>query len=99
MQHLQLIFSKHKLNTLKQCLQRLWMIILAIATCGSILAELDLDKDFKDVEIRDHTCVDVIEKPYHSAKLEPTVELIGPSHNEYLYPQCKACSSHEPGKK
>ena len=38
------------------------MITPAIATCGSILTELGLGKDFKDVEIRDHACDNVIEK-------------------------------------
>ena len=56
------------------------MITLVIVTCGSILAELGLGKDFKDVEIRYHACDDVIEKLYYSAGLEPTVELISPSH-------------------
>ena len=40
-----------------------WMITHA-AACGSTLGELDhvdLDEDFKDVEIRDHACGDVIE--------------------------------------
>ena len=31
-------------------------------TCGSTLTELDLGKDFKGVEIKDHVCGDVIEK-------------------------------------
>ena len=37
----------------------------------STLGELDLGEDFKDVEIRDHACGDVIEKLYRSAGLEP----------------------------
>ena len=74
------------------------MITLAIATCGSILAKLGLDKEFKDVEIRDHTCSDVTQ--YCSAGLKPTVELISPSHLKTRhYPQCGACYSCEPCSK
>ena len=45
------------------------MITPAIATSGSILAELCLGQDFKDVEIRNHACGNLIEKLYYSAGL------------------------------
>ena len=95
-----LIFSNHKLNTASSSIFRdLWMITLVIVTCGSILAELGLGKDFKDVEIRYHACDDVIEKLYYSAGLEPTVELHDqPFTSEDHYPQCEACSNREPIK-
>ena len=44
------------------------------------MGELGLDKDFKDVEIRNHACGDLIQKLCYSAGLEPTVELISPLH-------------------
>ena len=69
-----LVFSKHKLNLRKrQFLQRL--LEEYTYTCGSTLAELDLE-DYKDVEIRDHACGDVIEKLYYSAGFEPNLCLL-----------------------
>ena len=59
------------------------MITLAIATCGSSLAELGLGKDFKGVgiEIRDHACDDVIEKLlFYWTGIKLAVELSSPSH-------------------
>ena len=53
-------FFKHKLNTPKgHYLQRL---LDDYTYSRSTLGELDLGEDFKDVEIRDHACGNVIEK-------------------------------------
>jgi len=68
-------------------------------TCGSVLAELELGDDYKDIEIRDHACGDIIEKLYYSADLEPICVYCGvdqPFTSPEQYPQCDECSTLEP---
>ena len=89
-----LVFLKYKLNTRKrQYLQQLLKDYTY--TCGSTLAELNLGEEFKDVEIRDHACGDVVEKLYYSAELEPICVYCGinqPFTSSDYYPQCDAFS-------
>ena len=96
-----LIFAKRKMDVRKRrFLQRL--LDDYTYTCGSTLAELDLGEDFKDVEIKDHACGDVIEKLYYSAGFEPICVYCGvdqPFTSQDHYPQCETCSSREPVKK
>ena len=93
-----LAFSKYKINLRKrQFLQGL--LEEYTYTCGSTLAELDLGEEYKDVEIRDYACGDLIEKLYYSAGLEPICVYCGvdqPFTSADHYPQCDACSSREP---
>ena len=62
------------------------------------MAELDLGEDFKDVEIKDHACGDVVGKLYYSAGLEPICVYCGvdqPFTSEEHYHQCEGCCSRE----
>ena len=76
--HVPLLISHVQMDSI---FRDFWMITPAIATCGSILAELGLGKDLKSGTT--HVLYgDVIKKlySYYSAGMEPTVELISPSH-------------------
>ena len=56
-------------------------MITHAAAYRSTLGELDLGEDFKDIEIRNHACGDVLLKYCnYSAGLEPFCELVSPSH-------------------
>ena len=64
-------------------------------SCGAKLEDLDLGEEFKNVEIRDHACGDMIEKLFYSAGLEPTCIYCGIEQlftSSEQYPQCEACS-------
>ena len=76
-------------------------MITHTGVCGSTLGELNLGEDFKDVEIRDHTCGNIIEKLYYSAgiNLHLYCGVDQPFKSEDHYPQCEVYSSHEPVKK
>jgi len=95
-----LVFSKHKLTIVQR--QKLQAILEGHSySCGAKLSELELNSEFKDVEIRDHACGDTIEKLYYSAGLEPICVYCGVDHpftSESQYPQCENCS-HLPAVK
>ena len=79
-------------------------MITHTAVRGSTLGELNLGEDFKDVEIRNHTCGDAVEKLYYSARLAGTnlhlyCGIDHPFIFEDHYPQREVCSSHKPVKK
>ena len=71
--------------------------------CGAKLQDLHLEDKFKDVEIRDHACGDVIEKLYYSAGFEPICVYCGCDQPfispQQQYPQCEACLHYPPVKK
>ena len=64
------MYSKYKLPVAeRRQLQQL--LDEHLYSCGAKLQDLHLEDKFKDVEIRDHACGDVIEKLYYSAGFEP----------------------------
>ncbi len=93
-----LIYSKYKLKKdQKVRLQR--VLDDFIYTCGSKLSELLISDDIKDVEVRDHSCGEPIEKLYYSAKLDPICVYCGrdqPFTSEDIYPQCADCVEKTP---
>ena len=93
-----LIYSKYKLKKDQRIrLQR--VLDDFIYTCGSKLIELQLPDEFKDVEVRDHSCGEPIEKLYYSAKLDPICIHCGkeqPFTTEEMYPQCLDCAHETP---
>ena len=65
-----LIFSKYKLKSDERRELQL-LLDNFIYACGSKLADLHLPEKFKNVEIRDQLCHNLIEKLYYTAKYEP----------------------------
>ena len=60
------------------------------------------EHSYKDIEIRDHACGDVIEKLYYSAGFEPICVYCScdqPLTSPQQYPQCEACLHYPPVKK
>ena len=96
-----LIFSKYKLKS--QDIQELQLLLDDYTySCGSQLSELHLPDKFENVEIRRHSCHDIIEKLYYSAKYEPICVYCGTitsfTDNKY-YPQCVDCREKPPVRK
>ena len=88
-----LIFSKYKLKS--QDREELQLLLDEYTyTCGSQLSELHLPTKFENVEIRRHTCFEIIEKLYYSAKYEPICVYCGIvtsfTDNKH-YPKCSSC--------
>ena len=89
-----LVFSKYKLKAAPH--QRLQQVIGDYSyTCGAKLEDLNLGEEFKNVDVKDHSCGDPIEKLYYSAGFDPicvycAVEQTYTSQEHY--PQCEACS-------
>jgi hypothetical protein len=88
-----LLYSKRKVK--KEARLRLQRIIEDHAyTCGAKLSHLDLPDEFKDIEIRTHSCNDPIERLYYSANFQPICVYCGknePFTEPNLYPQCADC--------
>ena len=89
-----LIFAKHKLT--KDQRSELQLILRDnVYTCGSKLQDLELRDEFREVEVRDHACYDVIEKLYYSANYDPICIYCGkdePFSSPSYYPLCNDCS-------
>jgi hypothetical protein len=95
-----LVFSKFKLKSDKRK-QLMSLLDSFLYTCGSQLSDIDLPQEFKDVEIKEHCCNDIIEKLYYSAKYDPICIYCGQEEsftNEDTYPQCTLCI-HRPSIK
>ena len=65
-----LVYSKYKLPVAERC-QLQQLLNEHSYSCGAKLQDLHLEDKFKDVEIRDHACGDLIEKLHYSASFEP----------------------------
>ena len=96
-----LIFSKFKLDQRKK--KHLQKALEQFTyTCGARLSSLDLGEEFKNVEVRVHSCYDPIEKLYYSAGFDPICVYcasVCSFSSEDFYPQCSACSEHPPVSK
>ena len=69
-----LVFSKCKLKAARR--QKLQQIISDYTyTCGAKFKDLNLGEECKDVDIKDPSCGDPIEKLYYSAGFEPMCPL------------------------
>lgn len=87
-----LVFSKYKLKP-EELREIQALLDDYVYTCGSKLVDL-LPEKFCNVEIRDHSCFDVIEKLYYSAKYAPICVYCGveePFTDNNTYPQCSSC--------
>ena len=88
-----LLYSKYMLK--KEARLRLERILEEHSyTCGGKLSDLNLELEFKDVEIRTHSCGDPIEKLYYSANFQPICVYCGqdqPYTQPNVYPQCENC--------
>ena len=88
------VFSKYKVKAAQR--QKLQQVISDYSyTCGAKFEDLNLGKEFKDVNIKDHSCGDPTEKLYYSAGFKPiciycAVEQSYSSQEHY--PQCEACA-------
>ena len=63
-------------------------------SCGAALSELNLPEEYKDVEIRDHECFDLVERLYYTAKYTPICiycSMEQPFTKEKEYPICNNC--------
>ena len=89
-----LLFSKRKVkNDTRLRLQRIIQDL--VYTCGAKLSQLDLPDEFRDIEIRTHSCGDPIERLYYSADYQPICVYCGRDHPFTVadaYPQCEDCS-------
>jgi hypothetical protein len=64
-----IIFSKYKL-TKEQQFYLQTVLEDYTYSCGASLEELHLPEEYNTVEIRDHSCFDLVERLYYSAKKE-----------------------------
>ena len=90
-----LIFSKYKLKK-EECDQLEVLLSNIMYTCGATLKELDLPAVYEFVDVRDHDCIDHIEKLYYSAGKIPICVYCANDQlytDENKYPQCNACES------
>ena len=65
-----------------------------IYTCGSKLHDLQVPQEFENVEVKDHSCHDPIEKLYYSVKFDPICIYCGRNQlftSENVYPKCTEC--------
>ena len=96
-----LIYSKHKLYLPQRT--RLQSILDGYSySCGAQLKDLNLDEEFKDVEVKDHVCGSPIEKLYYSAGFDPICIYCAADQPHTVadqYPQCTECSDLPPIKK
>ena len=93
-----IIYSKYKMNKDKR-LELTAILDQFSYSCGSRLADLQLPDAYKYVEVKDHICVDPIEKLYYAAKFDPICVYCGkeePYTSEDQYPQCRDCKDKEP---
>ena len=95
-----LVFSKYKLKP-EEVREIQLLLDDYTYTCGSKLVNL-LPEKFCNIEIRDHSCYDITEKLYYSAKCEPICVYCGkeePFTDTAAYPQCTNCISKPKVKK
>ena len=91
------MFCSHKLNrqeivTLTKCLDDVSY------TCGVLFSDLNLPGRLKAVFVKDHACVDPIEKLYYSCGFEPiccycaTTDI---SNDLINFPMCTECKEEQ----